>query len=71
MVTKQDNITDRLYKRSVLAKILMVTKLWKANMVKERCSVLAKILMVTKRALFGAYAPFCSVLAKILMVTKH
>ena len=34
---------------SVLAKIHMVTKLYEADIVKEKCSVLAKIHMVTKR----------------------
>ena len=39
---------------SVLAKIHMVTKLYEADIVKEKCSVLAKIHMVTKPQKYGS-----------------
>ena len=55
---------------SVLAKILMVTKQSKEELVLEISSVLAKILMVTKLNARVASPSACSVLAKILMVTK-
>ena len=62
MVTKQRfNVNVRLF-RSVLAKILMVTKLITLTRFYTHCSVLAKILMVTKRIDFAKYmsSEFCS-----------
>ena len=55
---------------SVLAKILMVTKLSMKTSMPTVSSVLAKILMVTKLCIYGALRTTGSVLAKILMVTK-
>ena len=71
MVTKQCSFTNPRSKRSVLAKILMVTKLFGIGKYVAFGSVLAKILMVTKQV--QKYCEDCksSVLAKILMVTKH
>ena len=57
-------------RRSVLAKILMVTKQVTPNLYSLFSSVLAKILMVTKRVNEYLLDIACSVLAKILMVTK-
>ena len=70
MVTKLTAHVMVLCTRSVLAKILMVTKQHILNYYGYKSSVLAKILMVTK--LGGALKDmgYCSVLAKILMVTK-
>ena len=56
--------------RSVLAKILMVTKLDLQSLSYHQSSVLAKILMVTKPLTIWINTMPCSVLAKILMVTK-
>ena len=55
---------------SVLAKILMVTKLSQEETLNFKGSVLAKILMVTKQYSWTSWLTGCSVLAKILMVTK-
>ena len=55
---------------SVLAKILMVTKLLSAFKRARPGSVLAKILMVTKPTNHHRQPLLCSFLAKILMVTK-
>ena len=49
MVTKHDNVQYESLFRSVLAKILMVTKLDGETGIADISSVLAKILMVTKR----------------------
>ena len=49
----------------------MVTKLYEADIVKEKCSVLAKIHMVTKRLSEYSNPLVSSVLAKIHMVTKQ
>ena len=57
--------------RSVLAKILMVTKLEVLYIVNLIGSVLAKILMVTKHKEVSYDGFEGSVLAKILMVTKQ
>ena len=56
--------------RSVLAKILMVTKLGSGTGGEGARSVLAKILMVTKLENGINLNESRSVLAKILMVTK-
>ena len=56
---------------SVLAKILMVTKLPVICTYAIISSVLAKILMVTKLHIDYLHWFECSVLAKILMVTKQ
>ena len=48
MVTKHISADDLSGSRSVLAKILMVTKLGEPKSFFLLCSVLAKILMVTK-----------------------
>ena len=71
MVTKQCSFTNPRSKRSVLAKILMVTKLFGIGKYVAFGSVLAKILMVTKPDKAIDIIVFCSVLAKILMVTKQ
>ena len=57
--------------KSVLAKILMVTKLPAPFSVHEISSILAKIFMVTKLELVNQLKGLGSVLAKIHMVTKH
>ena len=71
MVTKRRSIEAFIGYSSVLAKILMVTKLVTEDMTHEQRSVLAKILMVTKLNGYALYFNTRSVLAKILMVTKH
>ena len=43
-----------MFRCSVLAKILMVTKLKKVKIENGICSVLAKILMVTKPQKYGS-----------------
>ena len=58
-------------KRSVLAKIHMVTKLEKLHRLCPVGSVLAKIHMVTKLSKTTEVSGKSSVLAKIHMVTKH
>ena len=70
MVTKPYYAYNMTGCGSVLAKILMVTKLIAINISIIECSVLAKILMVTKQAVMPVFTEFSSVLAKILMVTK-
>ena len=70
MVTKLILTNIRTSIRSVLAKILMVTKQRGYPEVSPHGSVLAKILMVTKRNAYCLQSMRCSVLAKILMVTK-
>ena len=70
MVTKRRYKTDLKKISSVLAKILMVTKLSDLFIVSRPCSVLAKILMVTKLEKYILIIKASSVLAKILMVTK-
>ena len=70
MVTKQDQPLKEVVNSSVLAKILMVTKLYDDSSFFCLRSVLAKILMVTKLAHSHGTQDICSVLAKILMVTK-
>ena len=70
MVTKPYYAYNMTGCGSVLAKILMVTKLIAINISIIECSVLAKILMVTKLAQDTGYKDKSSVLAKILMVTK-
>ena len=71
MVTKPYYAYNMTGCGSVLAKILMVTKLIAINISIIECSVLAKILMVTKLAQDTGYKDKSSVLAKILMVTKR
>ena len=71
MVTKHTRITSLEEKGSVLAKILMVTKLQIHMNRMTLGSVLAKILMVTKRTTRPSAFSSGSVLAKIHMVTKH
>ena len=71
MVTKQRGIITNDILGSVLAKILMVTKLQSCPYPMKCCSVLAKILMVTKQNNKALQAGLRSVLAKILMVTKR
>ena len=70
MVTKRfiDNRNNIV--SSVLAKILMVTKLTYIFLFVSYGSVLAKILMVTKLVRLVTLSAISSVLAKILMVTK-
>ena len=70
MVTKPCDSASLNASSSVLAKILMVTKLTYIFLFVSYGSVLAKILMVTKPT--PNASAFCnsSVLAKILMVTK-
>ena len=70
MVTKQPHSLEFEQERSVLAKILMVTKLAVYRISNKSCSVLAKILMVTKHTHEIYFGTASSVLAKILMVTK-
>ena len=70
MVTKQPLERFGAGGCSVLAKILMVTKLLYIFTYALPCSVLAKILMVTKPVFLAKARPKSSVLAKILMVTK-
>ena len=70
MVTKPYYAYNMTGCGSVLAKILMVTKLIAINISIIECSVLAKILMVTKHNLVIHLEYWRSVLAKILMVTK-
>ena len=71
MVTKRTASPYAIGTRSVLAKILMVTKLEHLAHYRLRCSVLAKILMVTKLTGLVNEHFEGSVLAKILMVTKQ
>ena len=54
MVTKPTSQTVSMHHRSVLAKILMVTKLSGKLSTSTICSVLAKILMVTKPQKYGS-----------------
>ena len=70
MVTKHTLGERAGAKSSVLAKILMVTKLCHLTFSLLIGSVLAKIHMVTKLAKSGACYAYRSVLAKIHMVTK-
>ncbi len=70
MVTKHIKLNIKINACSVLAKILMVTKLHTVQFIGYKSSVLAKILMVTKHTLQNLFHENCSVLAKILMVTK-
>ena len=70
MVTKLLKILHHQSKRSVLAKIHMVTKHSTFNLFVYSSSVLAKIHMVTKQVCFHDDYNGCSVLAKIHMVTK-
>ena len=70
MVTKRLFTKSDLEICSVLAKILMVTKLSGKLRLNKVCSVLAKILMVTKLIMVLHVGMGSSVLAKILMVTK-
>ena len=70
MVTKRQFQVKWSYFRSVLAKILMVTKPVVQWTIRSPCSVLAKILMVTKLDESDNFVLIGSVLAKILMVTK-
>ena len=51
MVTKHSSVGRYTYNSSVLAKILMVTKLQTLILPLKFRSVLAKILMVTKRGI--------------------
>ncbi|WP_303321597.1 hypothetical protein, partial [Holdemanella biformis] len=57
-------------RRSVLAKIHMVTKLYNLSSAIWTSSVLAKIHMVTKQYIPSCKSVLSSVLAKIHMVTK-
>ena len=70
MVTKHVQVYSNNNCCSVLAKILMVTKLKFKTLTLFKRSVLAKILMVTKLRSVAAFPWNSSVLAKILMVTK-
>ena len=71
MVTKHRWGGEVRYDSSVLAKILMVTKLPSLQSLETLSSVLAKILMVTKPCCTVKQSFLSSVLAKILMVTKQ
>ena len=71
MVTKLERLVLDLTRCSVLAKILMVTKLIVRKGGSHMSSVLAKILMVTKLTGLVNEHFEGSVLAKILMVTKQ
>ena len=54
MVTKLTSVARFLRISSVLAKILMVTKLYWTELMTSASSVLAKILMVTKPQKYGS-----------------